>query len=287
MLTLPSAIYSESAVQFNGIRLRVAPSRLTADSFQTLAAGESLTTEFDLAHAHDLSGGGTYHVELSGALSTASSASSTDLAGAVPYRSNRLSIAVDGAAAGAAASAFHLQRRSKVKDCAGTQLSVTQAALSGCAQLAAAAASAASGGDAGKMTEYFKGADNSTRGVVSGVFSKIAAECGSTTAGVADYYCSDPFDACADGVLAYTVPARSYMAYCPLYFSELPARTERCHAQDQATTNLHEVTHLRQIKGTEDYGGYGYEFLQGLTKEQNLNHADTYALFANAINLRC
>ena len=167
---------------------------------------------------------------------------------------------------------------------------MTQAALSSCAQLAAAAASAAasnSSGSADKMTEYFKAADNSTRGVVSGVFGKVAAECGSTTAGVADYYCSDPYHACSDGVLAYTVPAQSYMAYCPLYFTELPPRTETCHAQDQATTNLHEVTHLRQVKGTEDYGGYGYDFVQSLTKAQNLNHADTYALFANAINLRC
>ncbi|KAJ4165040.1 hypothetical protein LMH87_006687 [Akanthomyces muscarius] len=285
-----SPIYSESAVDFSGIRLRVAPSKLTAASFQTLGAGQSVTTDFDLAHVHDLSSGGTYHVELSGALSTASgSSSSSSLAGSVPYRSNRLSITVDGPAASAAASAFHLQRRAKIQDCNGTQLSVTRAALSSCAKLASAAAAsaAASNSSDDKMTEYFKAADNSTRGVVSGVFRRVAAECGSTTAGVADYYCSDPYDACSDGVLAYTVPTQSYMAYCPLYFTELPPRTERCHAQDQATTNLHEVTHLRQVKGTEDYGGYGYDFVQSLTKEQNLNHADTYALFANAINLRC
>ncbi|KND86969.1 Neutral protease 2 [Tolypocladium ophioglossoides CBS 100239] len=77
------------------------------------------------------------------------------------------------------------------------------------------------------------------------------------------------------------------MVYCPLYFQDLPALTNRCHAQDQAGTNIHEATHLSQIKGTEDYGGYGYNFVRSLSGAQNLNHADTYALFANAIQLGC
>lgn len=40
------------------------------------------------------------------------------------------------------------------------------------------------------------------------------------------------------------------------------------------------MTHLRQIKGTSDYGGYGYNFVRSLSAAQNLNHADTYTLFA-------
>jgi deuterolysin len=77
------------------------------------------------------------------------------------------------------------------------------------------------------------------------------------------------------------------MAYCDLYFQQLPATTTSCHGQDQAQTNVHEMTHLSQIKGTSDYGGYGYNFLQSLSADQNINHADTYALFANAIELGC
>lgn len=41
------------------------------------------------------------------------------------------------------------------------------------------------------------------------------------------------------------------------------------------------MTHLREIKETTDYGVYGYEAVRALTAEQNLNHADTYAMFAN------
>ncbi|PTB77587.1 hypothetical protein M440DRAFT_1330302, partial [Trichoderma longibrachiatum ATCC 18648] len=51
--------------------------------------------------------------------------------------------------------------------------------------------------------------------------------------------------------------------------------------------NIHEITHLTQVKGTQDYGGYGYNFVQSLSAAQNLNHADTYALYANAIYAGC
>lgn len=81
-------------------------------------------------------------------------------------------------------------------------------------------------------------------------------------------------------MLAYTYPSTSQMVNCPLFFSGLTALSRTCHAQDQATTVLHEMTHLSQVKGTTDYGGYGYNFVRSLTAAQNLNHADTYTLFA-------
>jgi hypothetical protein len=62
--------------------------------------------------------------------------------------------------------------------------------------------------------------------------------------------------------------------------TDLPALTKSCHAQDQATTTLHEVTHLSQIKGTQDLG-YGYSAAIRLSATQALNNADSYALFAN------
>lgn len=63
------------------------------------------------------------------------------------------------------------------------------------------------------------------------------------------------------------------MAYCPLFFNGLSAVSRTCHDQDQASTVLHEATHLRQIKGTEDYNGYGYSYVRSLSASQNLNHA--------------
>ncbi|KAJ6788301.1 hypothetical protein PWT90_07729 [Aphanocladium album] len=288
---------SRDIVKFNGIRLRIAMSQLDDSSFRILGAGQSISTDFDLAHAHDLSESGVYHIELSGSLPVASSSftprssssSSTMLAGSVPYQSNRLTITVDGAAAtrsAARAAASSLQRRAQIQDCQGEQLAVTQQALADCARVAQAAANAAVSGPDDKMVEYFKAADDDTRCTVSAVFQKVAAECGSTSGGGTAYYCSDVRGACQAGVLAYTAQSENLMAYCPLYF-EMPPLASRCREQDQATTNLHEMTHLTQIKGTEDFGGYGYNFIQSLSAEQNLNHADTYAVFANAIALGC
>lgn len=101
------------------------------------------------------------------------------------------------------------------------------------------------------------------------------------------YYCTNVYNTYNNGVLAYTVPGGNYMAYCDLYFDRLQAMTRQCHGEDQALTNLHEMTHLNQIKGTSDYGGYSYNFLRSLTGDKNINHADTYTLFANAIDLGC
>lgn len=153
-------------------------------------------------------------------------------------------------------------------------------ALSSCRSLAAQASTAAASGDAAKLTEYFKSSTSATRSTVAGVFAKVVTECGSTTSGASDTYCTDVYGGCSSNVLAYTVPSLSIIAYCPLYYSALPAITSTCHAQDRATTTLHETTHLTEIKGTAD-NAYGYTAATKLSSSQALNNADTYALFAN------
>lgn len=45
------------------------------------------------------------------------------------------------------------------------------------------------------------------------------------------------------------------------------------------------MTHLTFIKGTLDWGVYGYTGIKALTAAQNYNHADTYCLFANSVNI--
>ncbi|KAI1039448.1 hypothetical protein LB505_002667 [Fusarium chuoi] len=276
----------KKTVPFDGVRIALDTTQLDETAFQSIPSGNSYEVEFDIAEFHDLSAGGKFSVLSSGALSFAQE-NSTELIGSVPFYSNRLDAEVDGPQAFSVRTAFHQKRAQVQSDCSGSKLQVTQAALSNCARQASAAQEAASNGPAAKVEEYFKNSDAATRSTVADVFAKIAAECGSTNAGDTRYYCTDVYGACQNGVLAYTVPGGNYMAYCDLYFERLPATTSTCHAQDQGNTNLHEMTHLNQIKGTSDYGGYGYNFIQSLTAEQNINHADTYALFANAVSLGC
>ncbi|KAL6791279.1 Deuterolysin metalloprotease family domain-containing protein [Trichoderma sp. SZMC 28013] len=276
----------EHIVAFDGVRQRISTQNLAEDAFQHIAAGESIEVTFDIAEAHDLSIGGKYDIQSTGAFSFAQE-ESNELVGSVPFETNKIEIEVDGEDASARRVAFHQKRTRVQSDCTGSKLSVTQTALRNCASVAQLAQQAAASGSATKLTEYFKSSTSSVRSTVSGVFSRVLSECSSTSSGVASYYCSDVLSSCSSNVLAYTLPSSSLMVYCNLYFTALPALTRSCHAQDQATTNIHEITHLSQVKGTQDYNGYGYNFVRSLTAAQNLNHADTYALFANAIYAGC
>lgn len=275
-------------VPFLGIRKRISSKTVQDSSLERIPAGKSIEVTFNIAQTYDLSSGGKFNINSIGSLSYAHGSGENKLVGSVPYHSNTVSIDVNGAKAAADHAAFNgKMKRSKVQnDCTGQKLSVTETALQNCAQLASAAGQAATSGSAEKMEEYFKASDDQTRQTVAAVFSRVEQECGSTSSGVADYHCTDVGNDCSGNVLAYTVPSQSYMVYCDLYFNDLPDLTTSCHAQDQATTNIHEDTHLTQIQGTDDLG-YGYEAIQGLSAEQELNNADTFALFANAIYANC
>lgn len=278
---------SGEKVAFDGIRLRVSTANLDESAFQILAAGESIEASFDVAVAHDLAAGGDFDLVTEGAFAYAE-LDSTEIAGAVAFTSNKVTTAVDGTKASKVRRDYQeLAKRTIVQsDCTGTRLTATNNALSNCASLARTAASAAVN-NAAKLNEYFKSTSSSTASTVQRVFNNVATQCGSTTSGNSRYYCSDILGACSNGVLAYTYPSTSQMVNCPLFFSGLTPLSRTCHAQDQATTVLHEMTHLTQVKGTSDYGGYGYNFVRSLSAAQNLNHADTYTLFAQALYAGC
>lgn len=268
-------------VAFDGIRVRVQTTDLAEESFQTIAAGETVEVEWDPAQVHDLSAGGSFDFVAAGSFLTAA-LDSTEITGSVIYNSNKLASAVEGAAAAKVRREFHENaKRSAVQsDCTGAKRTSTINALSSCRALAAQASTAAVSGSASKFSEYFKTTATATRSSVASTFAKIASECGSSTSGVSDTYCTDVYSSCKTNVLAYTLPSGSYIVNCNLYFTALTALSSTCHAQDQATTTLHEVTHLSQIKGTDDLG-YGYSAATSLSSSQALNNADSYALFAN------
>ncbi|KAI0513143.1 neutral protease [Xylaria bambusicola] len=276
----------KSRVAFNGVRLRVMKSGLQESSFQVIPAGKTIEHTFDAAELHDLSAGGAVSMVSKGALQYAK-AGSTQIIGSVPYSSNLLSATVDGVAASKIFKAYHAKakRQAVQDDCSSSQASATSEAINTCAELAAEAASVAESDD-DKLAEYFKNADSSTRSTVVSVFNAAASECGSTSSG-APYYCSDVYDACEPGVIAYTLPSEEYMVNCPIFFSDLSPASSSCHDQDQWSTVLHETTHLLSVAGTDDYGGYGYDFVQSLSSEENLSHADTYALFAQSLYAGC
>ncbi|KAM4054464.1 deuterolysin metalloprotease (M35) family protein [Hirsutella rhossiliensis] len=276
----------DQPIEFEGIQLRIALGALSENHFQYILPGQSVETAFDLADVHNLTSGGKFGVRVDGAFAFAKD-NSTKLIGSIPYISNHIVADIDGSRAASSSLASLAKRTLVQSDCNGEKYIITRKALTECASMARDARMAASWGPADKMEEYFQSSSQEVRDTVSGVFDRVAFECGSATGGIAEYYCTDVFNKCDGGTLAYTTPARGKMFFCPLYFKALPDLARGCHHQDQATTNIHEVTHLKRIKGTKDYGGYGYQFIRSLTPEQNLNHADTYALFASAVRQKC
>lgn len=214
---------------------------------------------------------------------------STDLTNeAVTYKSNVLTMAVDGAAAALRPKAIpemSLTERTVLQSgCSTSNKAATTAALNSCASLARAASTAASSGSSTKFSEYFKTTSSSVRSTVAARLSAVATQCSSLTSGGTKYYCTDVYGYCESNVLAYTIPSTNEIVNCPLYYSDLPNLSGTCHAQDRATTSLHEFTHAPATysPGTAD-NAYGYSASVALSSARAVLNADSYALYANGM----
>jgi deuterolysin len=271
-------------VPFLGIRKRVKTSDLAEDAFTHINAGQTIEVDVDIASVHDLSAGGKLKVASYGALPYAVHGSTILTEQALVYDSNELEFEVNGTIAAKVERAIKpLDKRTAVQgDCTGSRRTNTLAALQNCARLASAAAGAASTGNAAKFQEYFKTASSSVRGTVAARLRAVANECSSSTSGTTTQYCTDVYGACDSNTLAYTSPADSVVVNCPIYFSYLPVISSTCHAQDMATTTLHEYTHADAVfsPGTLD-NAYGYSASVALSQSRAVLNADSYALYAN------
>ena len=182
-----------------------------------------------------------------------------------------------------------MMKRSEIgSDCSADQQQTLTTALANCAKLASAAADTAANAHGTIFAEYFKVDDRTTRNTVAARLRAVAQDCGNTGRGATTTHCTDQYGGCSSQVLAYTVPNRNYISYCGIFFSQLTPLADTCHQQDQATTILHEETHADGVysPGTED-NGYGYSAATALSSSQAVMNADSYALYANAINLDC
>lgn len=268
---------------------------MNEEAFTFLAAGQSLEFSVDIAADHSLDAGGVYSVFAQGAIPYAA-ANTTTLVGAAQVESDTLDMEVDGVEASKVLKSIVDKRSAVQSDCTGSQRTATVNALANCATLARTAASNAQSSSGSnpyvamlltsrlkdvaltkpRFLTYFDTSSNS--GTVTSCLNAIATECSSSTSGTTRTYCTDVYRACASNVLAYTVPSLSIIVNCPLYFSYLPALSRTCHAQDQATTTLHEVAHSNC--GADDLA-YGYSASVALSSSNSPRNADNYALYAN------
>ncbi|KAK4497750.1 hypothetical protein PRZ48_010403 [Zasmidium cellare] len=283
---------SSARAAFNGVQLRVATVNevLTAENFITLEAGQTLSTEVDLAELYDVETSDSYTIQAQGALPYAALNTTTLTGSALPFTSNQLAMTIDGAQAKTVAYALKtLDKRTRLQTCSSSsRASTLRTALSNCASLASTAATAATSGSSSKFQEYFKTTSSSVRSTVAARLRAVASDCSSSSSGSTTTYCNDPYGYCTSGVLAYTIPSQNVIAYCDLFYTGLSGLSRTCHGQDQATTVLHESTHAPAVysPGTDDLG-YGYSAAQQLSSTQAVLNADTYALYANALYVGC
>ena len=187
-----------AALPFEGVLVRLKTSELTEDAFLTIAPGETAERTFDIAAVTDLSAGGNFEIASEGAIPLATS-NLTELSGdKIFYRSNTLSVNVDGAEAARVAPAVKpLDRRTNIASCSGTRLTALQNALSNSVRLSNNAANAAQSGSASKFSEYFKTTDSGTRTNVANRFRAVASQSSTTNSGSTTYYCTDPYGYCS------------------------------------------------------------------------------------------
>lgn len=255
---------------------------LDATAFQTLAAGGTIETTFDLASMYDLSQGGDFTIQANSSI--AIGGPDYKLYKNIPYISNIIEMHVNGAQA--ATSRLNAYNKRANAHCDGGRRTVLTNAMRRCRELAATAQYEAAQGQASRMNEYYKNSDAQTRRTVSEVFRKVGEVCSTMNGGYAGIYCSDIHRGCDGGAVALTYSGESNMILCDSFFNAIPASSNQCHNGDQGSVLVHEATHLSQVKGTGDYG-YGYDSVKKNSAATNLNHADAYTYFSKSFYETC
>jgi deuterolysin len=254
----------------------------------TLKRNQKVSIKLDAGELHDLREGGDFAAHAMGTIPY-SEIGEQKIRGVARFESNSLNLdKIDTMQAMKAYGKLH--NRAQIQDdCQGEQLSEMQSALSICSSLAKAAAPAARAGV--RLAEYFQTSDNGTAGLVGQRFDTLARDCGDTSSSDITLYCQTDFaNACSDGVIAYTLPTTSQIAMCDLFWTYDAPNPDSagCHGQDRGTTILHEFTHAGAVfQNPTDDNGYGFDAIQGLSPQENIDNADTYAQYANGISQQC
>ncbi|EEP78915.1 predicted protein [Uncinocarpus reesii 1704] len=277
-----------SLVPFNGIHRYYNIDDLPQEAFIPLAPGESVEAEFDIAETSDLSAGGSYKIFASGVIPIVAGPG-IKVTSAVSFSTDEMTVDVDGAEAAQVQSALPeatLDKRTRIdrNTCTGNYYNALARALQTAAGYASRAAQAAQAGN--RFQEFFKTTSPQVRQNVAARFSAIAQECRSPSGGRTTYHCQDVYRACQQGIIAYTIPARSAVVNCPPYW-RLPAVVNQGFAPDMGYVVVHEFAHAPSIfrPGTVDHA-YGYAQCVRLNSQQALSNADNYALFAAAASRR-
>lgn len=131
-----------------------------------------------------------------------------------------------------------------------------------------------------RFERYFRTTNPDVRQNVAKRFYAVADECAARS-NKAKTFCTDPRQFCRTDYIAYTLG--SEITNCDLYWS-FPLINTQCHGIGQATTTIHEMTHVDGLfdPSTDDVPGhYGWPALTQLPPEQAVLNGDNYGFYAN------
>ncbi|KAG8410596.1 hypothetical protein J3459_017072 [Metarhizium acridum] len=246
--------------------------------FQFMPAGGSITTTIDLLDVRNASGfcgNKTTPFEIDATFRTAE-AGSTKLVHSIPYKLDNALIYPEFLPP--LPEAFE----ERVYKCPPDYLSVLKEGILGCASLATAARKAALTGSAELMEGYFKDSSQETRNSVADTFAKVATLCSLNNP---RFYITCTPNRCRRPVFAsiFSASDPANLIFCKRGYFQ-PMFPDFNEISSIIHTVIHEFTHLKWIKGTQDLE-YGLSEATILGKDESIMNADTYALFSDAVYL--
>ncbi|KAJ4412440.1 hypothetical protein N0V82_008795 [Gnomoniopsis sp. IMI 355080] len=277
-------------LEFMGAIVNYKKTGLSADYFQTIAAGETVTTSVDVSQTYALAGEDTVEITaIQGfKFSTGTTAPNTTngLDSCEDVTSNTVTITPDQAkVAATGVSKRELAPRSRIQKrtitysgCTTAETTSLKTSVSDAISMSSAAYTAA-GNEADYYTTWF--ISDSYVDTVQEIYEDVTNV--QTTAPTIS--CTDTYGDCADGsALLYTVPSKNVIVPCPDNgFWDFPEESATCANDDydMAGSILHEMTHLY---GTSDWA-YGPTAAKRLTAAKAADNADTYEMYAGSVRL--
>ena len=252
--------------------------KLEDGDFESIAAGDSISTVFDVAELFDLSNGGSFAIKPTGSLKYAKGGNSKDI-GTINYAPHEIVADIDGEHASSVRRDLHaLYDRAAVSDdCPAERYDAVHRSIKNVHDMAQAAAEAARYGEARLMDKVFLRSDYEAREIVAEAYDNMVQYYASDEGGIPTIHCADVGNLCSPRTLAYVLAEKSVVVFCNNWFEDYPEQNPNCERHDQSVIAVHEASHLDEVKGTTDARG----------GSDNLNHADSYGVFAHVVQNDC
>jgi deuterolysin len=252
--------------------------KLDDKDFESIAAGQSVSTVFNVAELFDLSNGGSFAIKPTGSLKYAKGGNALDI-GTINYVPHEIVANIDGEQASSVRRDLHaLYDRAAVSDdCPYERYNAAHRSIQNVHDMAQAAAEAARYGEDRLMDQVFRRSDYEAREIVAETYDKMVQYYSSDEGGIPRIHCADVGNLCSPRTTAYVLPEKSVVVFCDNWFEDYVEQNPNCERHDQSVIAVHEASHLDEIKGTTDNEGV-YD---------NLNHADSYGVFAHLVQNDC